>query len=91
MNIQLLCVRKTSEKYLKDGEGIYLNRLAHYCKLEKKIISDLKNKKTISALEIKKKEGLLILKNINPSDFLVVLDEKGGALNSVEFSSNDSL
>lgn len=86
MKIQLLCVGKTSEKYLKEGEKIYLNRLAHYCKFEKKIIPDQKNKKNLSVLEIKKNEGLLILKNIRPSDFLIVLDEKGDILSSMEFS-----
>ena len=46
----------------------------------------VKNKKNFPISEIKKKEGLLILKNISPSDFIVLLDEKGDVLSSMEFS-----
>ena len=45
MKISLICIGKTSEKYLNEGEGIYLKRLSHYCKFEKKIIPDLKKEK----------------------------------------------
>ena len=86
MKISLICIGKTSEKYLNEGEGIYLNRLSHYCKFEKKIIPDLKNRKNLPIPEIKKNEGLLILKNISSSDFIVLLDEKGEDLNSIGFS-----
>jgi len=86
MKILLLCVGKTSENYLKDGEKIYLKRLTHYCHFEKKVIDDLKNRKRLSILEIKRNEGFLLLKNINTSDFIVLLDEKGENLSSVDFS-----
>ena len=86
MKILLLCVGKTSEKYLKEGEEIYLKRLSHYCKFEKKTIPDLKNRKKLPITEIKQNEGLLILKNISPSDFIVLLDEKGEDLNSIDLS-----
>ena len=53
MNIQLLCVGKNSENYLTEGEGVFLKRLLHYCKFEKKTIPDLKNKKNLPISEIK--------------------------------------
>ena len=86
MNIQLLCVGKNSENYLTEGEGVFLKRLLHYCKFEKKTIPDLKNRKNIPITEIKQNEGFLILKNLQPSDFIVLLDEKGDVLSSMEFS-----
>ena len=86
MKILLLCVGKTSEKYLKEGEEIYLKRLSHYCKFEKKTIPDLKNRKNLPITEIKQNEGFIILKNLSPSDFIVLLDEKGDVLSSIEFS-----
>jgi 23S rRNA (pseudouridine1915-N3)-methyltransferase len=50
------------------------------------MIPDLKKAKNLSETEQKQKEGALILKKIQPSDTLILLDENGKTFDSVGFS-----
>ena len=86
MKISLLCISKTTEAYLQEGIRIYENRLQHYCKYQRTEIPDLKNSKNLSFDQQKQKEAELILAKISPSDFVVLLDENGKELDSVQFS-----
>jgi 23S rRNA (pseudouridine1915-N3)-methyltransferase len=86
MKISLLCISKTTEAYLQEGIRIYENRLQHYCKYQRIEIPDLKNSKNLSFEQQKQKEAELILAKISPSDFVVLLDENGKELDSVQFS-----
>lgn len=86
MKFKLICVGKTEESYLKEGEQIYLERLKHYCKTEKIEIPELKNVKKLSKEQIKIEEGKLILSKIENQDQIILLDENGKDFNSVEFS-----
>ena len=49
-------------------------------------IPNIKKSKNLTKLELMKKEGDLVLKNIQNSDHLVLLDEKGKEYNSIKFS-----
>lgn len=86
MNIKLLLVAKTDEKYLQEGIDIYVSRLKHYVNFEMVIIPALKDLKNIPSDEIKKREAVLILKHIEKSDMVVLLDEHGKQHTSVGFS-----
>jgi len=86
MKIKLLAIGKTDDKNLQILIQNYEKRLKHYIKFELEIIPDLKNVKNLSESEQKEKEGALILKRINPTDQLVLLDEKGEMNTSKEFS-----
>lgn len=86
MKIILLTVGKTDTDYLKKGISIYESRLKHYIPFEIRTIPDIKNTKKITFEQQKEKEGELILKNINTSDYVVLLDEKAIEFSSVEFS-----
>ncbi len=46
----------------------------------------LKNVKNLSEEQQKQKEGELILNKLSPTDVLILLDENGKQLNSVDFS-----
>jgi len=87
MKIRLLCVGKTNFTFLKEGEQEYMNRLIHYCNFERLDIADVKTGASLSQNELKNKEGQLILSKVNSSDFLILLDEKGKSLSSMDFSS----
>lgn len=87
MTIRLLTIGKTDSKQLEELISIYKKRLSHYVKFEVDTISDIKNSKNLSKQQQKQKEGGLILKQIIPSDFLIVLDENGKQFSSVEFSN----
>lgn len=86
MNIKLLLVAKTDEKYLQEGIDIYVSRLKHYVNFEMVIIPALKDLKNIPSDEIKEREAVLILKHIEKSDMVVLLDEHGKQHTSVGFS-----
>ncbi|MEN8890300.1 MAG: 23S rRNA (pseudouridine(1915)-N(3))-methyltransferase RlmH, partial [Wenyingzhuangia sp.] len=64
----------------------YQARLKHYIKFNLDIIPDIKKIKNLSVAQQKEKEGELILKKIQPTDFLILLDEKGKEFRSVDFA-----
>ena len=86
MKIVLLTVGKTSEKYLIDGITQYQKRLKHYIQFEMLNILNIKNAKNFSNVELTKKEGELILKQLQISDHLVLLDDKGKDFTSPQFA-----
>jgi len=82
MNITLICTGKTTESYVADGISIYLERIKHYSKFE--IIDVQPGKGDLD--KIKKLETDSILKRVGEKDFLILLDEKGKELTSIDFS-----
>ena len=86
MTIKLIAIGKTDSDFLQHLIKEYENRLKHYVKFELDIIPDLKNAKNLSEIQQKEKEGELILKKLNATDVLILLDENGKQFGSVEFS-----
>ncbi|RZL48933.1 MAG: 23S rRNA (pseudouridine(1915)-N(3))-methyltransferase RlmH [Pedobacter sp.] len=86
MKITLIAVGKTEDKYLIEGIEKYLARLKHYINFNILIIPDIKNTKNLSEAQQKNKEAEFISKQINPTDVVVLLDEKGKKHSSVSFS-----
>ena len=70
MKIVLLTIGKTSEKYLIEGIAQYQKRLKHYTQFEMLEIPNLKKAQNFSNAELIKKEGELILKQVQYSDHL---------------------
>jgi 23S rRNA (pseudouridine1915-N3)-methyltransferase len=85
MRITFLVVGKTNSSSIKAIEDDYLSRLNHYCKTEMKVVENNALKSTAS-IQAKEKEGEMILKRIDPTDFVVLLDERGKQYSSIEFS-----
>ena len=86
MKIQVICVGKTIRSYFVEAENEYLNRLKHYCSVEKIEIPELKNAKSLSVEQIKQEEGKLILKKVDTSDTIFLLDENGKEYSSLGFA-----
>jgi 23S rRNA (pseudouridine1915-N3)-methyltransferase len=86
MKIKLLAIGKTDNKNLIALIDEYQNRLKHYIKFELEIIPDIKNIKKLSEVQQKEKEGELILSKLQNTDQLVLLDDKGNAYSSIQFS-----
>lgn len=86
MKVTLLQIDKTTENYLNEGISIYANRLKHYTAFEIGTINVPKAVRMRPEAEQKSEEAKLILKTVKESDFLVLLDEGGDLLNSVDFS-----
>lgn len=87
MKLRFVQVGKTVEEYLKTGAALYEGRISHYAPFSVETIPDLKNAKSLSGDEIKRTEGRMILERIQPSDYLILLDEKGREFSSREFAS----
>ncbi|WP_343535562.1 23S rRNA (pseudouridine(1915)-N(3))-methyltransferase RlmH [Pedobacter sp.] len=86
MKISLIAIGKTEDKYLIEGIDKYLNRLKHYINFSFTVIPDIKNSKNLTEAQQKTKEAELILKQLNNSDVVILMDEKGKKYSSVQFS-----
>ena len=86
MKTILLQVGKTVNKHFVAAIDDYVERIGHYMPFEVSTIPELKNTKSISEEQQKALEGELILKQLQPSDTVVLLDEHGRQQRSVEFA-----
>ena len=86
MKIVLLSVGKTTHEYIKHELLSYAQRLSHYSKFESIEITSVKSSVKLSRIESKRVEGGLIRKHISKDDYVILLDEKGKAFTSIEFS-----
>lgn len=87
MKVELLVIGKTDAEYLKTGIAEYEKRLTRYIPYEMTVIPDIKNSKNMSEAVQKEREGELILAQLQPSDFVLLLDERGKSYTSVKFAS----
>ena len=87
MKITLLTVGKTDKDWVKQGIDIYTSRLKHYIPFSISEIPELKNVSSLSKDQIKAREGELILKNVKPTDDVILMDEHGKEYTSVDFAS----
>ena len=86
MKTLLILVGKTTDKHFQAGITDYVERIGHYMPFELVTIPELKNTKSLSEEQQKTAEGELILKQVQPSDTLVLLDEHGKELRSIELA-----
>ena len=82
MKISFWSIGKNNEPYIKQGVEEFTRRISKYFKAEWNIIPVPKNAGMMSEMDLKKKEGEMILEWLRKDDYLVALDEKGK-----EFSS----
>lgn len=74
---------KAHFKFVDAGFDEFTKRLKHYCKFESALFELPTKLKTTDIVQIKKNEGELLLKKIQPTDFVILLDENGKEYNSV--------
>ncbi len=86
MKIALLQTGKTTDKNISELFDIYSGRIRKYSAFEVLTIPELKNTKNISVQEQKKMEGKKILQVVGSDDYVVLLDERGKELRTVEFA-----
>lgn len=86
MNIKLLVVGKTDEKYLQEGIAVYEKRLQHYVNFDLCVIPALRDMKGATPAEVKQREAVLIQKQLEKADRVVLLDEHGKQHTSVDFA-----
>ena len=87
MKINLILTGKTTSKTFQAIIDDYSERVTHYIPFDVTVIPELKNTKALSQEQQKKAEGELILKQLQDSDYVVLLDEHGKEFRSVEFAT----
>lgn len=86
MKTTLLVVGRTVETHFITAIEDYAQRTRRYLPFDIEVIPELKNTKSLPEEVQKEKEGELILKALQPGDVIVLLDEKGREMRSVEFA-----
>ena len=87
MKTELILIGKTTDKHFQAGIDDYVSRIGHYMPFSVTVIPELKNTKSLSEQQQKEKEGELVMKLLQPSDTLVLLDEHGKEMTSVQYAS----
>ena len=86
MKTCFLVIGKTVEDYLKEGIAVYEKRLKNYLSFEIKVLPEIKKTSGLSFDQQKTMEGKLLMESIAPSDFVILLDERGKELSSADFA-----
>lgn len=86
MNVELIVVGKTDMKEVEALVTMYTKRINHYVRFAITTIADVRNTRKLSEAEQKRLEGEAILRLINDSDHVALLDEHGAELRSIEFA-----
>ena len=87
MKIIVISFGKTTSKPLAELENEYLKKNSKYSDIELSVIKEPSGHTKSSKAEQIRDEALLFEKKILQGDLLVVLDEKGKQLDSIQFSS----
>jgi 23S rRNA (pseudouridine1915-N3)-methyltransferase len=82
MKISLWSIGKAHEAYIKAGVEEFTKRIGRYYPVEWQIINPPKNAGLLAPVDLKKKEGALLLSMLKQEDYLVALDEHGKGLTS---------
>ena len=86
MKVSLILVGRTVNKHLIELIDDYASRVKHYVSFDITVIPELKNTKSLSADQQKLMEGEQILRQLQQGDHIVLLDEHGKEMRSIEFS-----
>ena len=79
LKLAFLSVGKSNEPYIKEGVEQFTKRIGHYYPIDWQLITPAKS---TDPAQIKKLEAIAILKAIQPTDVLILLDETGKMLTS---------
>jgi 23S rRNA (pseudouridine1915-N3)-methyltransferase len=86
MKVTLIQVGKTSQAYINEGINEYINRLKHYCSFEMLTLTPPKISQSATVDHVKKIDSQLIFTKIKTGDFVVLLDEAGVQLTSIQLA-----
>jgi 23S rRNA (pseudouridine1915-N3)-methyltransferase len=86
MKVECWFIGKTNEAYLQEGIRKYSQKLPHYLPFQLEIIPDVKRAGKLSPEALKRQEAALIQQRLRPDDGLIILDEGGKQLGSVQLA-----
>lgn len=86
MKIQLWTLGKGHEGYVKEGVEDFTKRISKYYPVEWRIFPPAKQTVNSTEADIKKQEAITILQALQKDDHLVLLDERGKQLTSIQLA-----
>ena|SRR5437762_614687 len=86
MKFQFWSIGKNHESYVRDGIEDFTKRISKYYPVEWTIIPMPKNAGMMSEMDLKKKEGEIILDWLKKDDYLVALSENGREMTSEQLA-----
>jgi len=86
MKLLFKVIGKPHEPFVKEGVELFTKRISNYYPVEWHIIPMPKNAGALNEIELKKREGELVLQSLQKEDYLVLLDERGKQVNSEGFA-----
>ena len=86
MNIELLVVGKTDSKEVEALVELYVRRVNRYCRFAVTALPDVRNTRSLTQNQQRTAEGEAILRQLAAGDHVVLLDERGDEMRSVEFA-----
>jgi len=87
MQIELLVIGKTDSKEVAALVELYARRVNFYCKFAITCLPDVRNTKSLTVKQQRTAEGEALLRQFAEGDCVVLLDERGEELRSVEFAA----
>jgi 23S rRNA (pseudouridine1915-N3)-methyltransferase len=86
MKITLLQTGKTTDKHVAELVDLYSTRIKKYSAFDIVTLPELKNTKNMPVQEQKNKEATKIFQSLTDDDYVILLDENGKELRTIEFS-----
>ncbi len=86
MNIEIWSVGKENESFIDEGISYYFQKTKPYNPVSLVLLQTAKKNATTDIERTKLQEEEMILKKLTPAHYLVLLDERGKMLNSIQWS-----
>ena len=87
MKIQFWSIGKNHEPHVREGIDEFTQRIEKYFHVEWNIIPVPRNAGMMSEMDLKKKEGEIIMDWLKKDDYLVALDEHGKEMSSEKLAA----
>lgn len=86
MTVELIVIGKTDSKEVAALVEMYARRVNFYCKFAVTALPDVRNTRNLTVKQQRTAEGEAILRQTTDGDYVVLLDERGEEMRSVEFA-----
>ena len=92
LHINIICLGKLKEKHWREAAAEYLKRLSPFVKVEIKELKEESFGEKSDPITVKQNEALKIKAALvgHADDFIIILDEHGKSLSSIQFSGEIS-
>ena len=87
MTVELIVIGKTDSKEIAALVEMYARRVNFYCKFAVTALPDVRNTRNLTVKHQRPAEGEAILRQTTDGAYVVLLDERGEEMRSVEFAA----